>query len=310
MGSAVSIKPNHINEMALSQLVSDGDRMKEYFLLIANTAESGRINLTDKISKVNLLLYLKVAPDDDFVKIMSTDVQVLMEAHKVACGKKHPEQLPFSRFQIFLETLFLFSHLWTFFHTSDCIVEDKKVHKIEFVRARPMLENLDGFIVKDVPEEVWEKEFDIIDKNKNGIISFPELCAFTMKNVCTPSHFAHYHEEENNEAIKPVSASEAVLASEEALRADSSLMSNEKEETLEEMTAVLEEDTSSTKRKACIFASFLSSHSFHCFRCYCLALPYRLTCSSPGLLRLARKLSSQGAFILIASYSHSPSKRT
>ena len=65
-----------------------------------------------------------------------------------------------------------------------------------------------------------------MDRHKHGFISFRELCLFTMKHICNPEDFTHYHAEEiegdgeftggNSGEVKYVSALEAVLAAEEA----------------------------------------------------------------------------------------------
>ena len=198
MGSAVSITPDLSQEAALHKLLADAKKLKNLFDKIASTVEEGRINLQDKISVNNLVLYTKNTPAGNFIKLMGTDVSVLLEAHKVACGKIHPDQLPFKRFTIFLETLFLFSHLWKFFVLADCVAIDRKIQKGEFIYAKSLVKAIEGFNVANVDDEVWGKEFENIDRNKNGHISFKELCLFTMQNVCTSEAFAHYQAEESN----------------------------------------------------------------------------------------------------------------
>lgn len=211
MGSAVSITPDHSQEMALHKLLADTEKLKNLFHTIANTIEEGRINLTDKVSVNNLVLYTKNAPDGDFIKLMGADVSVLIEAHRVACGKIHPDQLPFKRFTVFLETLFLFSHLWKFFVIADCVALDRKIQRGEFIYSKNLVKGVQGFNVADADDEVWAKEYENIDKHHHGFISFKELCLFTLKNVCTSEAFAHYQEEERDE-IKDIGSTKASTA--------------------------------------------------------------------------------------------------
>eukprot|EP01035_Chromulina_nebulosa_P032271 gene32271-43097_t len=200
MGSAVSITPDHSQEIALHKLLADNEKLKKLFHTVANSVEEGRINLLDKISVNNLVLYTKNAPEGDFIKLMSADVSVLIEAHRVACGKVHPDQLPFKRFTVFLETLFLFSHLWKYFVIADCVAVDRKIQRGEFVYSKNLVKGVQGFNVADADDEVWAKEFDNIDKHHRGFISFKELCLFSLKNVCTSEDFANYHKEESEES--------------------------------------------------------------------------------------------------------------
>ena len=58
------------------------------------------------------------------------------------------------------------------------------------MRARESLPKLEGIKVReDITLEMWEAEFTVMDKDKNGYISFGEFCHYVINKIVTPMDF-------------------------------------------------------------------------------------------------------------------------
>eukprot|EP00598_Pedospumella_elongata_P003417 CAMPEP_0184978316 /NCGR_PEP_ID=MMETSP1098-20130426/8851_1 /TAXON_ID=89044 /ORGANISM="Spumella elongata, Strain CCAP 955/1" /LENGTH=312 /DNA_ID=CAMNT_0027501437 /DNA_START=47 /DNA_END=985 /DNA_ORIENTATION=+ len=91
-------------------------------------------------------------------------------------------------FHSFLPTLLLFMRVWDVFTAADkLVVEDQKVFKGEFMRIKDKLNNLHGItILGETSDEAWEKEFELLDKNKDSYITFEETCNYALAHIKRP----------------------------------------------------------------------------------------------------------------------------
>lgn len=196
-------------------LLTDNTAMKALFEQIAGKQESqvGRINNTDQISLVEVITFFNGSTDPCFQGFgahANIAKQALRYTEKHSKKKKkYKDQISQKQFKVFLPTMFLFAHLWEIFESHlDNDIDDKRIFKHEFIKCRSSVQNLTGVTISDeVTDKMWVDEFDTIDVNKNGFISFGEFCSYATKYIATPIQFvedimnekhAMYEEDEEN----------------------------------------------------------------------------------------------------------------
>lgn len=200
--AAIGIKQDAVEQSAFVELINDKSKMKVLFMEIVHSQEEGRINLKNRISIGNLLRYFrndnpKLHP---VFKSWSKQAEVMIEAHKHSVIAKDKEHLPQKRFKLLLKTMYLFSHLWTIFDMSDCMVEDKKVYLGEYVAAKRILcDHNTVFDFSAISDEDWAAEFRELDKDGGGYISFGEMCKYSVKRLASPSDFVEAGTENDSE---------------------------------------------------------------------------------------------------------------
>jgi hypothetical protein len=244
MGSGASLQNSvkHANgigptEIYLQELFSDKNKKDTLFNEIALSSESGHINLKNRISVGNLIYYKSHTKLNPLFKDTVTDYQIIIEAHKFACGKNTKGQLAKSKFHLLLTSLYLFSHLWKIFSALDK-VPDRKIYKGEYSNLKNLLHSIEGvnIMLDDFKDEDWENEFLKIDKSHHGFVSFEDFCSYVAKYISSPDTFFDHEvgssrddleelntqqQEEENQVIessdnfKFVSVIEAVAAAEE-----------------------------------------------------------------------------------------------
>lgn len=188
--AAVAIHPTHVADSRFRELLQDKDQRIQLFKLIATSSEDGHISLKDRISLKKLLNYFNDKSNQ--FGDLAVNIQVLEEAFKQSSHKsKHESQMTQKEFHTFIPTLFLFSKLFEIFYEADkTVVEDNKVFKGEFVKAKNYVSKLPGVQIGDISDEEWEAEFVKLDKSKDGHISFREFCTYATKNLVNPTQFA------------------------------------------------------------------------------------------------------------------------
>ena len=193
---SVHIHDEGRNEL-IRHLISNRTKMDELFEDIAGKQECqvGRINNADQINLVEIVTYFKDNENpcfEGFGAHASIAKQALKytETHSKK-KKRYKDQVSRKQFTVFLPTMFLFSHLWRIFESDlDNGIDDKRIFKHEFVAAHPRIKSFSGVDFSDnISEEVWGKEFDVIDVNKNGFISFAEFCNYCTNYIVTPKQF-------------------------------------------------------------------------------------------------------------------------
>ena len=234
MGSGVSINAEAVTEMAFKSLIEDKEECDLLFHSLCHSVthhshnssevETKRINLKDQVSLINCVEFLKNEPTpsnagEAVLRLLCADMAILKHSHKLACGKKHPDFIPQKRFKLFLHTLFFYFHLWKIFLTSDCQIDDRKVFKTEYVKSKDLVAAMPGVVLAEgLTEDLWNESFEKLDKNKDGWISFTELCKYASKHITFPTDFTEFHAEEElhfqsvSEAVAELEAREAAEA--------------------------------------------------------------------------------------------------
>jgi len=192
----------------LKKLMANKQNMDKLFKKIASLGkQGGRADNIKEISQSELLQYFLVmekSKKDPALRNFTTKSEVLSAAfrHVVGKGSKGATGITRKKFRILLPTIFLFSELWEVFEVVDSGIDDKKIFKGEFNRAYQYFQNmnnpnpnikkerrLSGVRMENISSDLWEKEFDVIDKDKSGFITFDEFCSYAIKNIIDPMDF-------------------------------------------------------------------------------------------------------------------------
>jgi len=212
-GASISVMPTHQKSSDLRKLLRDKFRLNKLYKQICNHGHEkgeGRIYLKHQVSLPELILYMNKEDRDPVLHGFSSDPEVIKVAFRHCDKDRAPskrkggkadyknDQLSKREFRKLLPTLFLFTHLFVVFDVGDCAVHDRKIFPKEFLTGKSKIEAIDEVTIADVTDEQWSNEFPIIDKNKNGYISFDEFCAYVVKNVIEPQFFAHVDADESD----------------------------------------------------------------------------------------------------------------
>jgi hypothetical protein len=208
MGGAVSLIPDATVKASVFALSDDLKAMDKLFYEIAGKGDAGRINCKTKISLPNLLNYFKENPDLSLISI-SKNQNVLIEAHKyTGLALKNDsyfkgDQLSKKQFRLLIVTMYLFSHIWEIFQIFDGDVGDKRLSEAEFVAGKGAMGGVQGCeFIEEVSAEKWAGEFRILDKDKNGFITFDEFCLYTVTYIVKPETFIFGDIEDETEDIE------------------------------------------------------------------------------------------------------------
>mmetsp|Transcript_24682 Transcript_24682/g.24907 ORF Transcript_24682/g.24907 Transcript_24682/m.24907 type:complete len:337 (+) Transcript_24682:139-1149(+) len=213
MGGGVSFVPVHDADNVKSKLkalMGNKKHMDKLFRKIAAFGKaSGHLNKSYDISQVELLDYFgpkNALHKDPDLQSFCPKPEVVNAAfkHVVGKGSKTSSGIDKKHFRILIPTIFLFSELWKVFEVCDNSIDDRKIFRGEFERAynyfhhdksvsqtQPATddERVEGVHAEKITEETWDKEFDVIDKDKNGYITFDEFCSYVVKNIISPTDF-------------------------------------------------------------------------------------------------------------------------
>ena len=192
MGGGVSVlPPKEAQNDKLRELLSNKKKMTKLFKEIASSGStSGRINLANDISLTELIGYFAKESRHPALRTFKVDAEICREAFKHVTGKADSKTAQVSKkdFSKLLQTIFLLSHVWKVFAIIDNHIDDRMIFKGEFMRARESLSNLEGIAISSasLTDEVWENEFQKMDKDGNGHVTFSEFCGYVIKNVVKP----------------------------------------------------------------------------------------------------------------------------
>jgi Ca2+-binding EF-hand superfamily protein len=208
MGGAVSIaSPTSPDAIEIKNILEDKEKFNALFREMSTHGHtSGHIDLSDKISMPELILFVEKGGSALISRVCVSEPLVLKEAFDFACtGKKknHDHELTKKEFRKLLPTLILFSHFWRIFEAADSSIDDRRVFKHEYITAKHTIESIDGVTVAQITDETWLAEFEVLDKNKNGFISFHEFCKYAVKSIIDPKFYVDgIHGEDEGDTIE------------------------------------------------------------------------------------------------------------
>lgn len=193
MGGAVSISsPTSPDALEIKNIFEDKQRFNALFKEMSSFGQSeGRIDLNNNISMSELILFVEKGGNPLISRVCTAEPLVLKEAFDFAyIGKKnHDHELSRKEFRTLLPTLILFTHFWKIFEVADSSIDDRRIFKHEFISAKRCIESIEGVSVAPITDEAWLSEFEIIDKNKNGFLSFHEFCKYAVKKIIDPKFY-------------------------------------------------------------------------------------------------------------------------
>lgn len=203
MGHGVSLIAPKDGEYKLKKFLKQKKKVNKLFSIIASSAsKKGHVDISTSICLTELITYY-ARPKDEIFKSMHSDVMVAKQAFKYVTGRplqNNEAQVSRKQFPLLVVTLFLFSELWKIFGIMDDQIDDKKIFKGEFLRARENLKQCEGVLMSDVTAEEWEKHFDVhLDSDGNGYISFGEFCTFVCKHIVDPWSYIADDKEDKDE---------------------------------------------------------------------------------------------------------------
>jgi Ca2+-binding EF-hand superfamily protein len=194
MGGAVSIvSPTSRDAVEIKSILEDKEKFNVLFKEMSTHGHSGgHIDLKDKISMPELILFVENGGNALISRVCVSEPLVLKESFDFACTSKkknHDHKLTKKEFRKLLPTLVLFSHFWRIFEVADSSIDDKRVFKHEYITAKHTIESIDGVTVAHITDESWLAEFETLDKNKNGYITFHEFCKYAVKSIIDPKFY-------------------------------------------------------------------------------------------------------------------------
>jgi Ca2+-binding EF-hand superfamily protein len=192
MGGAVSISPvagesaSHFHD-----LIGDHEAVARLFLVISvHGLKEGKINLKNRISLPEMLLYMDKGDNPVFKEALpNCPIVVIKTAFESVTEKKSNHEMTKKEFHKFLPVVYLFFHLWKIFDIADSSIDDRRIFPNEFLLVKYNIESIPGVHLAAVTREEWEKEFHILDKNKDGYITFNEFCKYVLSKIVTPQNY-------------------------------------------------------------------------------------------------------------------------
>lgn len=218
--ASITIHSSHITDKHFKELLASKEMRNELFATVCSHVVDDHITLKDKIS-FKKLVHFFTDKSHPLYEGMVVNVPMLTEAFKYATkGKKH-EQLNKRDFHIFLPALFLFSKLYDMYDQVDrAVINDNKVFRGEFLRAKNLVASVEGVVMVDVTDEDWEREFDKLDVHKmDGFISFSEFCHYCIKHIVKPADFVEDFEKYDSDEEDVVVTAMAMIEQEDAVSA-------------------------------------------------------------------------------------------
>lgn len=213
MGSAVSITPiNDVSSSKFSQLLGDHEQLTRLYSVISAYGHTeGKINLKNKISLTEMLLYIEKGENPIFMEVFPNCPPVVIKTayeyviNSNSQSKPHhykkshsssssaastsKQEMNQKQFLQFLPVVYLFYHLWKIFDIADSSIEDRRIFPNEFLHVKYTIESIPGVHLTAITREEWENEFTILDKNKDGYITFNEFCKYVMSKIITPAKY-------------------------------------------------------------------------------------------------------------------------
>jgi len=226
MGSGISVVPPKESNDKLRALLGNKKKMNKLFKTIATSGnKNGRIDISTGISLSELIVYFSKENRDPALKGFSSDASVCREAFKLITGRTDAKaQITKKKFRELIPTLFLFTELWKIFEIADDSIDDKRIFKGEYMRARLRVISIESIQIGNVTDDDWEKEFVSIDKDNSGFISFGEFCAYVVSHIVSPMNFITEDpgddDDDNDEGISIQGSEEVGLISRDSSVSD------------------------------------------------------------------------------------------
>jgi hypothetical protein len=207
MGGAVSISPVACPSASqFNALLEDAEALTRLYDVISVFGlKEGKINLKNKISLTEMLLFMETGNHPIFNESFPNCPAVVIKTayeFSMSPGKKGKHEMNKKEFHKFLPILYLFYHLWRIFDIADSSIEDRRIFPNEFLLVKYTIESIPGVHLAAVTREEWEAEFHVLDKNKDGYVSFRELCKYVVSKIVTPQKYL--------EALKQLEATASV----------------------------------------------------------------------------------------------------
>jgi len=189
----------------LKRLLNNKKQMDKVFKSIASIDKGrGKLGKSYDINYGELIQFFMKRDESHALKSLTVEKEVIKVAFTYVAGDPLKNVINKKQFRVFLPTLFLFTELWKVFEIVDDNVDDKKIFLGEFERAYKSFQDASGQVqpIKTdaaisgvkvdksiISEEEWRNAFTILDKDKNGHISFLEFCSYAADNIISPMDF-------------------------------------------------------------------------------------------------------------------------
>ena len=91
-------------------------------------------------------------------------------------------QISIEHFHRLLASIYLFSHVWDVLGVVD-EDHDKRITRAEFAKAKDLCSSMKFLHIGNISDGEWNRKFNILDTDHNGVVSFYELCSYISRNV-------------------------------------------------------------------------------------------------------------------------------
>jgi Ca2+-binding EF-hand superfamily protein len=205
---SLTVQHENKTETFVDNMLNDQKQMDQIFKDISAKTEAKHPRNT--ISHAGLMKYYHECCHPFFLRFVQTE-KILTVAHKYVCtkcnrGGSYKDLVSKTHFALFIDTIYLFSHLWTIFTGLE---DDHKLDRQEFIAAKGKIFDKLGKAVHlnvQLSDEEWLQQFDKFDSNRDGHISFVELCTYVVDRIVNPEEFATFNhddvKDENEEDIE------------------------------------------------------------------------------------------------------------
>lgn len=214
MGGSASIEIRHthnsfvhVTDTHFQELLSSKQAREKLFDDVANYSVLGQNEMKEGIDLLKLIGYFTNNANalypgfhinvDALDAAFNYTIEKFRQQQSCNGTRKSPESLAKDKitkalFHSFLPTLLFFSRIWDIFSAADkVIVEDQRVFKGEFMRIKDMLNNVHSIVILgDITDEEWDREFELLDKNKDGFITFEDTCTYALAHIKKPFDYS------------------------------------------------------------------------------------------------------------------------
>mmetsp|Transcript_24817 Transcript_24817/g.42011 ORF Transcript_24817/g.42011 Transcript_24817/m.42011 type:complete len:536 (+) Transcript_24817:197-1804(+) len=201
MGGSVSITApqNDKKTQYMQNYVNNTESIKNLFKDMSQYGrkEGTKNSSANLISMADVLLYIENGVNPQLSKHYKGMSAVVKEAFYYIVGyrKNVRLEMPIKKFHRYMDTLFMFSHLYKIFAAADDHIDDDSIFVDEFARAKDRLQNVPGVeFTQEITDEEWISEFKKIDSGKTadseGWISFREFATYCCRSIITPEAYA------------------------------------------------------------------------------------------------------------------------
>jgi len=204
-GASIDVSNSALNETHIVELMKNKDKREKLF---KDIDEFHKNNNKGRIGLKKIIEYF-VAPENTLypgfkvnTDIVSEALEQVIRSKAKRCKKSEnsknikDKNISIDDFHAFFPIMLLFQRLWLIFESVDgLIVNDKKILKGEFMKIRENLHKVDDLTVIDihgVSEQEWEKSWNDLNTNNDELISFHEVCEFTLNHVHKAFNYDDY----------------------------------------------------------------------------------------------------------------------